>query len=233
LSDRPLPLPGGTADTDVSCTVLCGPPEGSGWKILPESWECSPGWVREDGRALALKSWHAPSELMAARLRWMLPFASALQGKVVLHASAVARGASVVAFVAESGVGKSTFAGHLVRRGWSLVADDLLPCRNRGGRIVVPRGGRDLALAGLYFPERVPPFRTPAISRLSAPECLTFLMRNGFGEFADPRNWAAQFELYGEIALRSPAMRLEIPDSLARLPQAVLAWEAHATELFL
>jgi hypothetical protein len=55
-----------------------------------------------------------------------LPLASALQGFEVLHAGAVAAGGEVAAFVGPSGAGKSTMATGMVRRGATLVADDVL-----------------------------------------------------------------------------------------------------------
>jgi hypothetical protein len=45
-------------------------------------------------------------------------------GVTVLHASAVARGDRVVAFLGPSGVGKSTLCAELVGAGWGFVADD-------------------------------------------------------------------------------------------------------------
>jgi hypothetical protein len=48
------------------------------------------------------------------------------RGMLALHASAVAFGGNVVAFVGHQGVGKSTLAAHCVEAGGRLVADDVL-----------------------------------------------------------------------------------------------------------
>lgn len=50
----------------------------------------------------------------------------ALRGETVLHASAVESGGLTLAFVADSGMGKSTMAALCCARGTSLVTDDLL-----------------------------------------------------------------------------------------------------------
>jgi hypothetical protein len=55
-----------------------------------------------------------------------LPLAAALHGLEVFHASAVALGDRVVAFVGTSGVGKTSTAAHLVTRGADFVTDDVL-----------------------------------------------------------------------------------------------------------
>lgn len=56
----------------------------------------------------------------------LLSFVLALRGVTVLHASAVAVGGTVVAFVGSSGMGKSTMATLLCAAGGQLVTDDVL-----------------------------------------------------------------------------------------------------------
>lgn len=56
----------------------------------------------------------------------LLPFVRSLAGSVVLHASAIAVGGSVVAIAGESGSGKSTLAGLACAAGLSMFADDAL-----------------------------------------------------------------------------------------------------------
>jgi hypothetical protein len=53
-----------------------------------------------------------------------LPLWLESRGVTVLHASAVARGDRVAAFLGPSGVGKSTLCAELVGAGWGFVADD-------------------------------------------------------------------------------------------------------------
>ncbi len=56
----------------------------------------------------------------------VLPSVSIANGREALHASAVETPLGVVAVAAPSGMGKSTLASELVRRGWPLFADDVL-----------------------------------------------------------------------------------------------------------
>jgi len=59
-----------------------------------------------------------------------------LRGAACVHASAVSIGDRAVAIVGPSGSGKSTIAAALVRRGATLIAEDMLPLTMRDGRVV-------------------------------------------------------------------------------------------------
>ncbi|MHC4820710.1 MAG: hypothetical protein ACYTDX_03200 [Planctomycetota bacterium] len=63
----------------------------------------------------------------------VLPSVVAHRGGIVLHGSAVAGPGGVLAFVGDSGVGKSTLASALCDRGMPLLADDALWIRTAGG----------------------------------------------------------------------------------------------------
>lgn len=56
----------------------------------------------------------------------VLPIVSVLLGYEALHASAVESPQGTVAILAPSGIGKTTLAAELMRRGWPLVCDDIL-----------------------------------------------------------------------------------------------------------
>lgn len=56
----------------------------------------------------------------------ILPMAISNQGRLVLHASAVSYGGESIAFIGESGAGKSSLAGALLKAGCSLITDDFL-----------------------------------------------------------------------------------------------------------
>jgi len=62
------------------------------------------------------------------------------RGLLPLHASAVAGKSGVVAFLANSGHGKSTLAAHLVLRGFRVIADDicLIDAATPGAAMVIP-----------------------------------------------------------------------------------------------
>jgi len=66
----------------------------------------------------------------------VLPLALSHQGQVALHASAVVVGGRAVAFVGESGKGKSTLAASLATQGHPLLADDCLVLKWREGLLV-------------------------------------------------------------------------------------------------
>jgi hypothetical protein len=62
------------------------------------------------------------------------------RGLLPLHASAVASKSGVVAFLANSGQGKSTLAAHLAQRGFRVLADDvcLIDATQPGSAMVIP-----------------------------------------------------------------------------------------------
>jgi hypothetical protein len=62
------------------------------------------------------------------------------RGLLPLHASAIAGTSGVVAFLANSGQGKSTLAAHLARRGFRVLADDvcLIDAPQPGSAMVIP-----------------------------------------------------------------------------------------------
>jgi hypothetical protein len=61
-----------------------------------------------------------------ALLTKIIPVISLLRGYEALHASAVSSPRGTVVIAAPSGIGKSTLAGELTRRGWPLMSDDVL-----------------------------------------------------------------------------------------------------------
>lgn len=82
----------------------------------------------EEGRRI---TYEVPSDLPNETLRVLilgigLGILMHQRGHLVLHASAVAMGERVVAFIAEKGHGKSTMAAALHARGYALVSDDVL-----------------------------------------------------------------------------------------------------------
>lgn len=83
----------------------------------------------------------------------------AQRGVFVLHASAARQpGGSLIAFTAESGVGKSTLARVAAASGWQRVADDLLPVAQQLGRIVaLPHFPQPKLDASQQYPADAPP----------------------------------------------------------------------------
>jgi hypothetical protein len=66
----------------------------------------------------------SPSTVEHLYLNQVVPLALSRQGKLVLHASAVVVGQHAVAFIGESGRGKSTLAASLASRGHPFLTDD-------------------------------------------------------------------------------------------------------------
>jgi hypothetical protein len=71
----------------------------------------------------------------------VLPLAATLQGLELFHASAVAVDGRGYGFIAPSGTGKTSVAAHLVARGATFVADDVLALEPHAGGIRVHPGG--------------------------------------------------------------------------------------------
>lgn len=90
------------------------------------------------------------------------------RGLLVLHASAIAVDGSAVAFLGDSGQGKSTTAAAFHASGYPVVADDLVPVEVRSGRPLVFPGFPQLKL----WPEAAAAvgISPEALPRLSAGE---------------------------------------------------------------
>lgn len=100
--------------------ALFRPPEGIGLTVRSEG----AGLFRIGARRIDVE-W-LPGGAGAAHFFFAhaLPLWLESRGVTVLHASAVAHGDRVVAFLGPSGVGKSTLCAELVGAGWGFVADD-------------------------------------------------------------------------------------------------------------
>ena len=161
---------------------------------------------------------------IAAQIRHVVPFASALQGKTILHGSAVVAGLSVFAFVGPSGAGKSTLAWQLKALGYFHLADDLLPCRSSAGSVLVPFQSSSrleaLVLRAVFFLRREAGLSSVNLVPLSGKDFLRRLIVNGFGELGAPGVWNSQFRVYADITQNCHGFELVIPDSLERLPSA-------------
>ena len=77
----------------------------------------------------------------------MLSGISVMRGYEALHAAAVDSPEGVVAIMAPSGVGKSTLAIELLRRGWPLFADDVLILEQTQGAVRAHPGTPHMNLA--------------------------------------------------------------------------------------
>ncbi|MCC7040821.1 MAG: hypothetical protein IT516_10990 [Burkholderiales bacterium] len=239
-SDRPLPeLPvGGEYDLDVDVRFVAERDAATGARAGPPAAGTRPddtyalpastrqrGWIHANGREVVITEPPGGCADVAAALRGVVPFASALQGRVILHASAVACPEGIHAFVGASGVGKSTLAKHLGARGWPIVADDLTPCRIEGATVRVPLPaalGEAVACPGLraiHFLSRSQRIARVQHDALAAPVAIRELLWHGFSDLDAPDLWAKHFVACADIARRVPSYALVVPDERGRVAE--------------
>jgi hypothetical protein len=82
--------------------------------------------ISQDERSIAVRPEPGtpPETIRHLLLDQVLPRVLAQEGQLVLHASAVRVGEVAIAFIADSGGGKSTLAASLHRAGFAVLADD-------------------------------------------------------------------------------------------------------------
>ena len=213
-----------------------GPPDGSVQVLFKESgtplgdasdWLCfeqegfATAWFQKDGSRVDVRDPAGSNHDYAAELRRVVPFASALQGKIVLHGSAVRWNDRVVVFVGESGAGKSTLAQALSDLGLIRVSDDLIPVRLNHDNIAIPYRDADgepgaLALGAICFLQRSASCESPYIEALAKKDVLARACQNSFGELRSAKSWRVQFEALGKITDRVPGVVLTMPDDIER-----------------
>src|SRR5690606_10305506 len=89
------------------------------------------------GRRALITAQNGEEDENARLIRAVAPYAAALQGVVMLHASSVSAAGVAWSFVGESGVGKSTLVRQLQKFGYPPVSDDLLAVRLQDQRVYV------------------------------------------------------------------------------------------------
>jgi hypothetical protein len=107
--------------------------------------------VSRDGRTVIGRRLHPGPDhaFFACLLGPALSYALIRQGLEPLHATACVRGGSAIAFMGESGRGKSTLAAAFLRGGFDLLTDDQLVLTRSGDRYTAHPGPPQLKL----FPE--------------------------------------------------------------------------------
>lgn len=213
--------------SEVEVGVLSSADSSGDWFKLMDK-EAPLAWIRADGRLALVAEAEALIQGFDVLVRRVVPFAAALQDRVMLHASAVLAGEGVHAFIGASGVGKSTLAQRLGDQGLPVLSEDLLLCLPTDSGIVIPEtragGGEDEGsgppLEAVYFIERHSVLKGVRLEELADDDCFKRLLQHGFGELAVPKIWAAQFELYSIISEECRAYILKVPDSLGRLDAA-------------
>lgn len=183
-----------------------------------------------------------PPELLAATaLGAPLILALALGGTFAIHASVVLFGDRLVAFLGESGAGKSMLAGYLDRQGqagWRRVIDDTLPWGlDEAGRCVarphfpqlkLPAEQQPVHLVAEHIPPAVlyvlvtaPAGSDPAVGveRLSPQASALALLRHTVGGRLFGKPLLGQHLAFcSDVATQVPVRKLAYPRSLAVLP---------------
>jgi hypothetical protein len=106
-------------------------------------------WAKEVGRYMIAPSGDrvacAPDDLSAwdwqrFLIGQVLPLVAALRGYELLHASAVCFGEHAVAFLGDTGAGKTSLATNMLLEGADFVADDALALEARDGHVIAHPG---------------------------------------------------------------------------------------------
>ena len=100
--------------------------------------EAALAWIRADEKLALVAEEEALVRGVDALVQRVVPFATALQDRVMLHASAVLADDGVHAFIGESGAGESTLAEHLGEQGLKVLSEGLLLCFPTDSGIVIP-----------------------------------------------------------------------------------------------
>jgi hypothetical protein len=197
-------------------------------------------WIAEGGGEVV---W-GPESAHAQRFLGgqVLPFAAVLQGLEVFHASAVVVGGRALGIVAGSGVGKTTAALELVRRGLPFLDDDVLaldgdlmahpgPALANVGeeRVAVARHDQPVRLGTLCFLERGA--GSLEVERLHPVDPKLLLAATFNLALRTPERLARQLEICGRIAESALVLRARCPTGVGaaelaeRLHDAVRARE--------
>lgn len=211
----------------VSLGILLRVEGGSDFYISPDGREITrPGREGEPLEGLDREIFLGPALVLAHSMRenWCL------------HASAARRDGKTIAFLGESGYGKSTLAGYLHRSGWQRVADDILPVTLEKDVVLAWPHFPQLKLLeeqqpALYLPESLPldslclvgpagPDETPRLEQLSATDAVTALLSHTAGtRMFWPELLAKHLDFCARAGQLLPAYRLTYPHRREALPQ--------------
>jgi len=165
-----------------------------------------------------------------------LVLALALRGVWSLHASAVTYKENLIAFLGESGQGKSTLAAYLSQRsGWHLVADDILPIQIIANDLNVLPHFPQLKLPGnvqpaIGLPEQLPlkyicvlthaePDQMPELHSISTAQTIQVLISHIAGtRMFDASLLVKHLDFSAQVAKQVPAYRLINPHRSDTLP---------------
>ena len=206
-------------------------------------------WIGNAGNRIA-QTKAAPGAgmdvVVEAALGPALILALAVHGVWSLHASAALIEGQAVAFVGESGKGKSTLAQWLGKEQegwWRRVGDDILPIAYSGGKVdVLPhfpqlkiapdkqpaRGlGERLPLAAVYVLDRPVDGEAVAVEDLGLQERVLALVRHTVASrLFSPELMAQHLDVCVQMAARVPVRRLTypfMPEAMQKAHEALIA----------
>ncbi len=166
----------------------------------------------------------------------VLVFALALRGVWSLHASAVMYGEHTIAFLGESGDGKSTLAGYLSQNtSWDLVADDILPVRIMANDVqILPRFpqlklapnaqpgtglGESLSLKNIFVLKQAEVRESPALQALTSAQSAQALLSHIAGaRMFDSNLLAKHLQFCAQAAPQISFYELSYPHRRDALP---------------
>jgi hypothetical protein len=202
----------GFSDLDLTATWFTGDPPPGTRLNAPMDLTL---WLDRSTRTVHLPVVDDHVEMRGWQLRQVAPTVAACFDRLTLHASAVGIDGRIVAFVGESGVGKSTLAWALVKAGADPVSDDLLPIRFNGATAHVPTPFGPSPIAAVCFLSRRRDMLT--IGPTDGPSALRSHIHNGFGEHSEPDVWKFQFDAYHRLVEGAPHIDVVIPDDRDRV----------------
>ncbi len=201
--------------------------------------ECGEYYITHYGESIG--KWNQPRELSRLDREILLGpvivFALALKNVWSLHASAAGYGQNVIAFLGESGMGKSTLAAYLSQNaGWRLVADDILPVTGRPDGLAAYPHFPQLKLSpsaqpGVGLPERLPldmifelsPVASdalPEFKQLPLEQAVRVLLSHTAGtRLFDDTLLEAHLAFCAQAVESTPVYRLKYPHSRDALPK--------------
>jgi len=159
-SEIPLPeFAEGSGRPDVTVQVGATPerlesPTGSGvlFEARPQEYllnlpSVARFWVR-DGKQVVVQPCRdtRPGYLRTLLMGTVMTAVIHQRGGLMLHASGVAGRRGAVLIAAHSGIGKSTIAGALAKRGYAILCDDAAAVSLKGGQAIVHPGIRQISL---------------------------------------------------------------------------------------
>lgn len=160
--------------------------------------------------------------------------ALAVRGTFTLHASALQGPLGIVAFIGESGVGKSTLAAWGERQGaWRRVADDLLPVSyDDAGHLrafafpqpKAPCAPPSEPVRSIVLVEPVTTMAAAECHRLDAETFMCHLIRQTAAcRLFDVPQLQAHFDWAARVVAHMDGWRLRVPRDMNRLPETFAA----------